>query len=97
MILKNFTQQIKNISIERSMSLKSFVFDRFLLLIILIAAGLILWWLTGDITIAIICLGTLIIISVIARLYQPWNEEKIIKKLSQQTQNKSRSDLSGDQ
>ena len=79
------------------MSLKSFVFDRFLLLIILIAAGLILWWLTGDITIAIICLGTLIIIYVITRLYQPWNEEKIIKKLSQQTQNKSRSDLSGDQ
>ena len=79
------------------MSLKSFIFDRFLLLIILIAAGLILWWLTGDITIAIICLGTLIIISVITRLYQPWNEEKIIKKLSQQTQNKSRSDLSGDQ
>ena len=71
------------------MSVKSFFLDRGLLLAVLIAAGLILWWLTADIIIALICLGTLIFISIIARLYQPWDEKKVIEKLNAQTQNKS--------
>ncbi len=63
------------------MSVKSFFLDRGLLLAVLLTAGLILWWLTADIIVALICLGTLIIISIIARLYQPWDEKKSNRKI----------------
>ena len=63
------------------MSLKSFFYDRLLLIGILVTAALILWWLTDDIIAALVCLFSLIIISFIARLYQPWNEEKVIEEL----------------
>ena len=63
------------------MSLKSFFYDRLLLIGILVTAALILWWLTDDIIVALVCLFSLIIISFIARLYQPWNEEKVIEEL----------------
>ena len=71
------------------MSIKSFFLDRGLLLAVLLTAGLILWWLTADIIVAFICLGTLIFISIIARLCQPWDEKKVIEKLNTQTQKKS--------
>ena len=64
------------------MSLKSFFYDRLLLIGILVTAALILWWLTNDIIVALVCLFSLIIISFIARLYQPWNEEKVIEELN---------------
>ena len=70
------------------MSVKSIFYDRLLLLAILVVAALILWWLTSDIFVALICLATLIIISFIARLYQPWNEEKILEKLNIKNQKK---------
>ena len=69
------------------MSLKSFFYDRLLLIGILVTAALILWWLTDDIIVALVCLFSLIIISFIARLYQPWNEEKVIEKLNIQNKN----------
>lgn len=78
------------------MSVKSFFLDRLLLLAILIAVGLILWWLTADIIVAFICLGTLIVISIVARLYQPWNEKKVIEKLDNQIQKKSGKNFSED-
>lgn len=71
------------------MSVKSFFFDRALLLVIIVAGGLTLWWLTADIIVALVCLLTLIVISIIARLYQPWDEKKVIEKLNTQTQKKS--------
>ena len=70
------------------MSLKSFFYDRLLLIGILVTAALILWWLTDDIIVALVCLFSLIIISFIARLYQPWNEEKVIEELNIQNQKK---------
>ena len=70
------------------MSLKSFFYDRLLLIGILVTAALILWWLTDDIIAALVCLFSLIIISFIARLYQPWNEEKVIEELNIQNQKK---------
>lgn len=70
------------------MSIKPIFFDRALLIAILAIAVLILWWLTADVVVAMICLGTLIIISIISRLYQPWNEEKVIEKLNIQSQKK---------
>ena len=70
------------------MSLKSFFYDRLLLIGILVTAALILWWLTDDIIVALVCLFSLIIISFIARLYQPWNEEKVIEELNIQHQKK---------
>ena len=79
------------------MSIKSFFLDRGLLLAVLLTAGLILWWLTADITVAFICLGTLIFISIIARLYQPWDEKKVIEKLNTQTQKKSSNNFQNDQ
>ena len=79
------------------MSIKSFFLDRGLLLAVLLTAGLILWWLTADIIVAFICLGTLIFISIIARLYQPWDEKKVIEKLNSQTQKKSRNNFQNDQ
>jgi len=79
------------------MSFKSFFLDRGLLLAILLTAGLILWWLTADIIVAFICLGTLIFISIIARLYQPWDEKKVIEKLNTQTQKKSSNNFQNDQ
>ena len=71
------------------LSIKSFFFDRALLLAILVIALFILWWLTADFITALICLGTLIIISIVARLHQPWNEEKVIEKLNIQNQKKT--------
>ena len=68
------------------MSLKSFFYDRLLLIGILVTAALILWWLTDDIIVALVCLFSLIIISFIARLYQPWIEEKVIEVLYIQIQ-----------
>ena len=68
------------------MSLKSFFYDRLLLIGILVTAALILWWLTDDIIVALVCLFSLIVISFIARLYQPWNEEKVIEELNIQNQ-----------
>jgi len=79
------------------MSFKSFFLDRGLLLAVLLTAGLILWWLTADIIVAFICLGTLIFISIIARLYQPWDEKKVIEKLNTQTQKKSSNNFQNDQ
>ena len=79
------------------MSIKSFFLDRGLLLAVLLTAGLILWWLTADIIVALICLGTLILISIIARLYQPWDEKKVIEKLNTQTQKKSNNNFQNDQ
>ena len=70
------------------MSIKSIFFDRALLITILAIALLILWWLTADFVVAMICLGALIIISIISRLYRPWNEEKVIEKLNIQSQKK---------
>ena len=78
------------------MSLKSFFYDRLLLIGILITAALILWWLTDDIIVALVCLFSLIIISFIARLYQPWNEEKVIEELNVQNQKKSKKPFSQD-
>ena len=78
------------------MSLKSFFYDRLLLIGILVTAALILWWLTDDIIVALVCLFSLIIISVIARLYQPWNEEKVIEELNIQNQKKSKKPFSQD-
>ena len=78
------------------MSLKSFFYDRLLLVGILVTAALILWWLTDDIIVALVCLFSLIIISVIARLYQPWNEEKVIEELNIQNQKKPKKPFSQD-
>tara|TARA_B100000900_G_scaffold300556_1_gene259085 strand:+ start:132 stop:371 length:240 start_codon:yes stop_codon:yes gene_type:complete len=78
------------------MSLKSFFYDRLLLIGILVTAALILWWLTDDIIVALVCLFSLIIISFIARLYQPWNEEKVIKELNIQNQKKPKKPFSQD-
>ena len=78
------------------MSLKSFFYDRLLLIGILVTAALILWWLTDDIIVALICLFSLIIISFIARLYQPWNEEKVIEELNIQNQKKAKKPFSQD-
>ena len=78
------------------MSLKSFFYDRLLLIGILVTAALILWWLTDDIIVALVCLFSLIIISFIARLYQPWNEEKVIKELNVKNQKKSKKPFSQD-
>ena len=78
------------------MSLKSFFYDRFLLIGILVTAALILWWLTDDIIVALVCLFSLIIISFIARLYQPWNEEKVIEELNIQNQKKPKKPFSQD-
>ena len=76
------------------MSLKSFFYDRLLLIGILVTAALILWWLTDDIIVALVCLFSLIIISFIARLYQPWNEEKVIEELNIQNQKKPKKPFS---
>ena len=76
------------------MSLKSFFYDRLLLIGILVTAALILWWLTDDIIVALVCLFSLIIISFIARLYQPWNEEKVIEELKIQNQKKPKKPFS---
>ena len=78
------------------MSLKSFFYDRLLLIGILVTSALILWWLTDDIIVALVCLFSLIIISVIARLYQPWNEEKVIEELNIQNQKKPKKPFSQD-
>ena len=78
------------------MSLKSFFYDRLLLISILVTAALILWWLTDDIIVALVCLFSLIIISFIARLYQPWNEEKVIEELNIQNQKKPKKPFSQD-
>ena len=78
------------------MSLKSFFYDRLLLIGILVTAALILWWLTDDIIVALVCLFSLTIISFIARLYQPWNEEKVIKELNIQNQKKPKKPFSQD-
>ncbi len=78
------------------MSLKSFFYDRLLLVSILVTAALILWWLTDDIIVALVCLFSLIIISFIARLYQPWNEEKVIEELNIQNQKKPKKPFSQD-
>ncbi len=78
------------------MSLKSFFYDRLLLIGILVTAALILWWLTDDIIVALVCLFSLIIISFIARLYQPWNEEKVIEELDIQNQKKPKKPFSQD-
>jgi hypothetical protein len=78
------------------MSLKSFFYDRLLLIGILVTAALILWWLTDDIIVALVCLFSLIIISFIARLYQPWNEEKVIEELNIQNQKKPKKPFSQD-
>ena len=78
------------------MSLKSFFYDRLLLIGILVTAALILWWLTDDIIVALVCLFSLIIISFIARLYQPWNEEKVIEELNIQKQKKPKKPFSQD-
>ncbi len=78
------------------MSLKSFFYDRLLLIGILVTAALILWWLTDDIIVALVCLFSLIIISFIARLYQPWNEEKVIEELNVKNQKKSKKPFSQD-
>ena len=78
------------------MSLKSFFYDRLLLIGILVTAALILWWLTDDIIAALVCLFSLIIISFIARLYQPWNEEKVIEELNIQNQKKPKKPFSQD-
>ena len=78
------------------MSLKSFFYDRLLLIGILVTAALILWWLTDDIIVALVCLFSLIIISFIARLYQPWNEEKVIEELNIQNQKKPKRPFSQD-
>lgn len=78
------------------MSLKSFFYDRLLLIGILVTAALILWWLTDDIIVALVCLFSLIVISFIARLYQPWNEEKVIEELNVQNQKKSKKPFSQD-
>lgn len=79
------------------MYIKSFFLDRGLLLAVLLTAGLILWWLTADIIVALLCLGTLIFIAIIARLYQPWDEKKVIEKLNAQTQKKSSNNFQNDQ
>ena len=76
------------------MSLKSFFYDRLLLIGILVTAALIIWWLTDDIIVALVCLFSLIIISFIARLYQPWNEEKVIEELNIQNQKKPKKPFS---
>tara|TARA_Y100000287_G_C14142479_1_gene315428 strand:+ start:549 stop:788 length:240 start_codon:yes stop_codon:yes gene_type:complete len=78
------------------MSLKSFFYDRLLLIGVLVTAALILWWLTDDIIVALVCLFSLIVISFIARLYQPWNEEKVIEELNVQNQKKSKKPFSQD-
>ena len=78
------------------MSLKSFFYDRLLLIGVLVTAALILWWLTDDIIVALVCLFSLIIISFIARLYQPWNEEKVIEELNIQNQKKQKKPFSQD-
>ena len=78
------------------MSLNSFFYDRLLLIGILVTAALILWWLTDDIIVALVCLFSLIIISFIARLYQPWNEEKVIEELNIQNQKKPKKPFSQD-
>ena len=78
------------------MSLKSFFYDRLLLIGILVTAALILWWLTDDIIVALVCLFSLIVISFIARLYQPWNEEKVIEELNIQNQKKPKKPFSQD-
>ena len=78
------------------MSLKSFFYDRLLLIGILVTVALILWWLTDDIIVALVCLFSLIIISFIARLYQPWNEEKVIEELNIQNQKKPKKPFSQD-
>ena len=78
------------------MSLKSFFYDRLLLIGILVTAALILWWLTDDIIVALVCLFSLTIISFIARLYQPWNEEKVIEELNIQNQKKPKKPFSQD-
>lgn len=78
------------------MSLKSFFYDRLLLIGILVTAALILWWLTEDMIVALVCLFSLIIISFIARLYQPWNEEKVIEELNTQNQKKPKKPFSQD-
>jgi len=78
------------------MSLKSFFYDRLLLIGILMTAALILWWLTDDIIVALVCLFSLIMISFIARFYQPWNEEKVIEELNIQNQKKPKKPFSQD-
>ena len=78
------------------MSLKSFFYDRLLLIGILVTAALILWWLTDDIIVALVCLFSLIMISFIARFYQPWNEEKVIEELNIQNQKKPKKPFSQD-
>ena len=78
------------------MSLKSFFYDRLLLIGILMTAALILWWLTDDIIAALACLFSLIMISFIARLYQPWNEEKVIEELNIQNKKKPKKPFSQD-
>ena len=78
------------------MSLKSFFYDRLLLIGVLVTAALILWWLTDDIIVALVCLFSLIMISFIARLYQPWNEEKVIEKLNIQSKKKPKKPFSQD-
>lgn len=78
------------------MSLKSFFYDRLLLIGVLVTAALILWWLTDDIIVALVCLFSLIVISFIARLYQPWNEEKVIEELNIQNQKKPKKPFSQD-
>ena len=78
------------------MSLKSFFYDRLLLIGILVTAALILWWLTDDIIVALVCLFSLIIISFIARLYQPYNEEKVIEELNIRNQKKPKKPFSQD-
>ena len=78
------------------MSLKSFFYDRLLLIGILMTAALILWWLTDDIIVALVCLFSLIVISFIARLYQPWNEEKVIEELNIQNKKKPKKPFSQD-
>jgi len=78
------------------MSLKSFFYDRLLLIGVLVTAALILWWLTDDIIVALVCLFSLIMISFIARLYQPWNEEKVIEELNIQNKRKPKKPFSRD-
>ena len=58
-------------------------------------AALILWWLTDDIIVALVCLFSLIMISFIARLYQPWNEEKVIEELNIQNKKTKKAFFTG--
>ena len=83
------------ISVNQEMKLMHSIIT--ITIVSVLALFAIVGWLTADIIVALICLGTLIFISIIARLFQPWDEKKVIEKLNTQTQKKSNNNFQNDQ